>query len=73
MNVPRPPVHDEQPFYYLARATLVKDERDRPAFWQGVALDVTVRHEAVAALRHLESRFGATAATGEGERDRPAG
>jgi len=41
-----------------SRAVLLRDDRGEPTFWQGVALDVTARHEAVQALRDLESRYG---------------
>jgi hypothetical protein len=40
-----------------SRAVLLRDERGEPTFWQGVALDVTARLEAVQALRDLESRY----------------
>ena len=41
-----------------SRAVLLRDDRGEPTFWQGVALDVTARHEAVQALHDLESRYG---------------
>ncbi len=42
-----------------SRATLVRDERGEPLFWQGVALDVTAKHEMQDTLRRLEARSGA--------------
>jgi PAS domain S-box-containing protein len=43
-------------------ATLVAGEPGEPAFWQGVALDVTARHEAEAVLRDFEGRHGSDGA-----------
>jgi PAS domain S-box-containing protein len=40
-----------------SRASLVRDEAGRPAFWHGVSLDVTAQREAEASLRELEERY----------------
>jgi PAS domain S-box-containing protein len=47
-----------------SRAALIRDDEGRPLFWQGVALDVTAKHEAEDALRDLESRYGAVGSRG---------
>lgn len=40
-----------------SRATLVLDGNGRPAYWHGVALDITAQREAEASLRDLEERY----------------
>ncbi|HEX2739240.1 MAG TPA: PAS domain S-box protein, partial [Rubrobacter sp.] len=38
-------------------ALLVRDDKDRPLFWQGVMLDITGRKEAETKLREAEERY----------------
>jgi PAS domain S-box-containing protein len=40
-----------------SRATLVRDDEERPVFWHGVALDVTTQRRTEESLRELEQRY----------------
>jgi PAS domain S-box-containing protein len=45
--------------WFRDEASLELDERGRPAFWQGVMMDITARREAETGLAEAESRYRA--------------
>jgi PAS domain S-box-containing protein len=51
-------IRDDGSIVWLhSRATLVRDEEDRPMFWHGVAIDVTAQLTMEASLHELERRY----------------
>jgi PAS domain S-box-containing protein len=50
---------DGRVVWFHDEATLVRDDSGRPAFWQGVMMDITQRREAEAGLAEAEARYRA--------------
>lgn len=48
---------DGRPVWFDSRASLVRDQKGRPAFWHGVALDVTEQKALEQARREAEERY----------------
>ena len=50
---------DGRTVWFRDEAVLVRDEEDRPAFWQGIMYDVTRQRESEALARETETRYRA--------------